>query len=415
MKFPTMTSAKMSYPLRIGLAAGVALAALAEPATAVPTAQPVPAFEDYCRQVKIQAAVATCMDAAKQFQAGQIGLSFTLIRKAVAAAPNDGNLHLLTGIILTVESAVGPAERELRLARHYGASDVAVLPPLFRTMVLRHEEGQLLNEFPEPAKDATGEAAARILHGRALALRSLGRLDEAAAALDRSLKIAPRPISLRDRANIALQQNDPALANRLVDQALVLDPQSETALTSKLKLLDRAGDTAKMLTFSDRILQLYPHNIDSRAIRFNLFLKLNQDDRAKAELDRISTYLPGSPLARYYQAVFLSHCKDNNGAYQLIQALPPEFPKNHPELALQSAQIAIDHGSDDLGANILGAALSTEPNMLEVRLRLVDLRLSQNTPQAALLLLSPVKDLPDPRVKKLLAECQKKIAKDRAF
>jgi predicted Zn-dependent protease len=121
------------------------------------------------------------------------------------------------------------------------------------------------------------------------------------------------------------------------------------------------------------------------------------------------------PLVQYYQAVLMSRAKDNKGAYQLIQALPPEFAKRHPEFALQMAQIAFDDGHAGIGSTILGAALSAAPDMVDVRLRLAALRMSQDSPQSANLLLNPVKDSPDPRVQKLLAEVRARVAKDRAF
>jgi tetratricopeptide (TPR) repeat protein len=365
--------------------------------------------------VKIPAATAPCLDAVRQYDAGVLGLSFTLMRKAAAASPKDGNLRMMTGIILLRGGNAAPAERELRMARTLGASDQALLPPLFRAMVARHEENQLLTEFPEPAANAKGDVASHILHGRALALRSLGRIDEAAAAMDRSLALRRAPVALCDRADIALQQKNLALAGKLIDEALQLDPQNGPALIAKLDLLERSGDAAKTLAFSEHILKMYPYNIESHATRIDVFLKLNQDGRAKAELDGILARSPGAPLAHYYQAVLMSRAKDSKGAYQLIQALPPEFARAHPELALQMAQIAFDNGHVEVGSTILGAALSAAPDLLDVRLRLAAMRLSQNSPQSADLLLNPVKDSPDPRVKKLMAQVRERVAKDRSF
>jgi hypothetical protein len=41
--------------------------------------------------------------------------------------------------------------------------------------------------------------------------------------------------------------------------------------------------------------------------------------------------------------------------------------------------------------------------------------MSQDSPQSTMLLLSPVKDSPDPRVQKMLRDVRARIAKDRAF
>ena len=373
-------------------------------------------FADYCRQDKVPAAVAPCLDSAKLYDAGGgLGLSYALMKKAVAASPKDGNLRAMAGIMLLRGGNNAPAEREMRLARTSGASDQLLLPPLFRAMVARHEENQLLTEFPEPAANATGDIAAHILHGRALALRSLDRIDEAAAAMDRSLQLRRAPVALGDRADIAIQQKNPVLAGKLIDEALQIAPQNGPALIAKLNLLERSGDAAKTLAFSEQILKMYPYNIEAHAARIDVFLKLNQDGRAKAELVAIMARNPAAPLAHYYQAVLMARAKDNNGAYQFIQALPPQFARAHPELALQMAQIAFDNGHVEVGSTILGAALSASPDLLDVRLRLAALRMSQNSPQSADLLLSPVKDSPDPRVKKLLAQVREKVAKDRSF
>jgi predicted Zn-dependent protease len=356
-----------------------------------------------------------CLDAVREYDRGGLDLSFSLMRKAIAVAPKEGNLRMLSGIILLRQGNAAPAERDLRLARNLGASDAGVLPPLFRAMIARHEETPLLNEFPEPAANATGEITAHILHGRALALRALKRYDEAGAALDRSLAQSRQPVALGDRADIAVRQDNMALAGKLLDEVLERDPTNGSALIAKLDVLNRLGDPAKTLAFSEQILKMYPDNIESRAVRFNVFLKLNRDGRAKAELDAMAGRSPTLPLVHYYQAVFLARHNDNDAAYQLVQALPPEFPKSHPEFATTMAKIALDHGGTELASNILGGALSAAPDLLDVRLQLASLRMAQNSPQAAMLVLNPVKDSPDPRLRKLMNQVQNRIAKDRAF
>jgi hypothetical protein len=53
--------------------------------------------------------------------------------------------------------------------------------------------------------------------------------------------------------------------------------------------------------------------------------------------------------------------------------------------------------------------------MIDVRLRLAQLRMDQESPQGALVVLGPVKDSPDPRVQQLMAKVNKAIARNRAF
>jgi predicted Zn-dependent protease len=97
-----------------------------------------------------------------------------------------------------------------------------------------------------------------------------------------------------------------------------------------------------------------------------------------------------------------------------MMTLPKEFPKAYPGLAIQMAQIAFDNGNAETGANILGAALAASPDLMDLRLRLVAYHMSQNSPQAAMVLLTPVQDSADPRVKKDLAQARAMIAQTMA-
>ena len=388
----------------------VSLAAAPEP---VRPASPSPAA--YCKQVKAPSARTVCFDSVKQMSSGNLLTAQVLMQKAVAAAPKEGVPRMLLGSILLQQDNAYAAERELRLARDNGAPDQAVLPILFRAMIARHANDQLLAEFPDPAPGAAGEVTARILHGRALALRSLGRLDEAAAAMDRSLLLFRGPDALRDRTEMAIRQHDSVLADRLIDESLRLDPKNGSALLAKLRQLESSGDAAKTLAFSEQILKTYPNNIDTKVVRINVFLKLKQDGRAKAEVNSILAGSPREPLGRYYQAVLLDRANDKNAAWQIVIALPPEFVKQHPEYALQMAQIAFDNGNVETGAGILGSAIGVAPDLLDVRLRLAEVRMSQKRPQSASVLMAPVKDSRDPRVQKMLTQIHGAIEKNRAF
>jgi predicted Zn-dependent protease len=379
-----------------------------------PLQSPIPATT-YCQQVKNAAARQPCFDSVKALASGDILLAATLMRKALTVAPKEGGMRMLLGLTMLRGGNEAAAERELRQARKDGAPDKAVLRPLFRAMVARHEENQLLAEFPDPAPNATDETAARVLHGRALALQSLDRIDDAAMAMDRSLSLRRDPSGLLDRAAMANQQNNPMLAAKLIDETLRFDPKNGAALVAKLEQLVHSNDAAKTLAFTEQILKLYPYNIDSRVVRIDIFLKLKQDGKAKTEVDAILARSPNHPLGRYYQAVLLGRANDKKAAWQIILALPPQFVKSYPQYAIQMAQLAVDTGHADSAAGILGSALGAAPRQLEVRLRLAELRMSQNSPQSAMLLLTSVKDSQDPRVQKLLTQVRGAIAKNRAF
>lgn len=378
-------------------------------------AAPQPTPNGSCAEVKNPAARKGCETARAEYAKGNYRLSLALMSKALDTSPKEPILRVQIARIFIRFESLGRAEEQLRRARKEGAPDQVVLPVLLYVMVARHEEEILLNEFPEPAANAKDSLSAIILKGRAQALQSLGRLAEAASAMDRSLSLRRDADGLRFRSEIATQQKDLVLAKKLVQEAYALAPTDALVMFAQLEQLQKANDFAGALALSERMIKLYPVNSDPREARIQIFLKQNQDAKAKAEVDAFLALRPRAPLGNFYKAVLLRRAHDAKGAAQIIQALPPEFLKGHPEYALQMADIMLDIGSVGTATGMLGMALGAAPDMLDVRLRLAGLRMSENSPQSAMVLLTPVKDLPDPRVQKLLAQVRARIAKDRAF
>lgn len=371
--------------------------------------------ESYCLLVQNPAARKICFTAREQYNNRQFRAALATMRKAFAVAPKESVIRALTAYMMIALGDEGSAEHELRQARKDGAADHVVLSALLPLMISRHEETELLAEFPEPAPGAKGEPAADILFGRGKAFLYLGRLPEAAAATDRSLALRRDASGLVVRAEIATKQNDKALAAKLVDEAYRLEPKSGVVALAKLKQIQDSGDTAKTLAFSQEMLGVFPTAIELRVARIETFLKMKQDRQAKAEVDALLAKLPNSNFGKYYTALLLARANNKNQAWQVMQAVPVQFVKQNPSVAIPMAKLAMDTGHADAAAVILGSALSAAPDLLDVRLQLASLRMAQDMPQAALSALAPVKDTPDPRVRKLLADVQAKIAKDRSF
>ena len=370
---------------------------------------------NYCLLVKDAAARALCQTSRQQFYGKNYRAALVTMKKAVDASPKEGITHVMIARIAAVFNNVGEEERELREARQLGAPDYAVLPQLFAVLIQRHDENRLLSEFADPGPGAKGDTAGYILHGRANALLSLGRADEAAAQMDLALGLRRDIPSLLDRGRIAAKQNNKALANKLIDEAYKLNPQDGMAAFAKLKQIRDTENAAKTLAFSEQMVKDFPNRMDVKIVRIETFLKLKQDAKAQAEVDALTKLAPNSPYGIYYKALLLVHANDKKGAWQLLLQLPPAFLKENPAFGSVMAQVAIDTGHVDAGGSILATALSAAPDLLDVRLDLAALRLRQNTPQSALTVLTPVKDSHDPRVQKLLAQIQGQIAKDRSF
>jgi len=411
-----MTWRILSHSRYLLIAGGLALlsgsAAIAAPQQQAPRPNSDPGF---CSQVKNPSARATCMAARTEFSKGQYTLALSMAQQALKTSPKEGILHAEVARVMLQMRADGPAERELRQARLDGAPDRDILPLLFFAMVREHKEITLLNEFPEPAASAKDDLAASILRGRAMAFRSLDQFAEAAAAMDRSLALNRSIGGLLVRAEIATAQKDTALAGKLVDEAYGLAPDNAAVMTAKLQQLVEANDLGAVVALADRMQKLYPINSTPRESKIRVFLSHNQDAKAADEIKAYTVLRPKSPLMSYFTAVLKSRAHDKKGASDIAIILPQDFFKIYPQYAVQTAQMMLDGGHVEAASSVLGTALGAAPDLLEVRLRLAALRLEQNSPQSALLLLGPVKDSHDPRVQNLVSKVQARIAKDRAF
>src|SRR6185312_12276716 len=170
-----------------------------------------------------------------------------------------------------------------------------------------------------------------------------------------------------------------------------------------------ANDNNGALALSNQLIQTYPNNLAARLARIEIFLKLKQDNQAKADVDAILAKSPNAPVGLYYKALLRARANDVKEAWRIAQSLPPECTQAQPATAIIVAQMAISSGNLDTGAAILSASLGKSPNNVELRLRLAAVRLRQNSPQDALSVLEPIKDSTDPRALALLSQVYLKL------
>ncbi|MEO8301513.1 MAG: hypothetical protein ABI608_06960, partial [Rhizomicrobium sp.] len=349
-----------------------------------------------------------CLAARTEYSKKRYKLALGMMQKALLESPKEGAIRVEAARILLQLDGEAQAERELRQARQDGARDQDALPLLFDAMLDKHEEIVLLNEFAEPAADAKGEVAAAILQGRAMALRATGSIAEAAAAMDRALSLHRTPRGLLIRADIASGQGDAAFTRQLINQAYWMAPDNSEIMSRQLEQLVLANDMAGVTVLADRMQKFYPASSVPMESKVAVFLKRNLDAKAKAEIDNFLVMRPKSPVMLYYKAVFMWRAHDTRSASETVMSLPGAFANAHPEFAVQMARIVQDDGHDEVASSILGKAMAAAPDLLEVRLQLAALRLQQDSPQSAMLLLTPVQDSGNPQVQGLISKVRER-------
>src|SRR5215218_6772435 len=125
------------------------------------------------------------------------------------------------------------------------------------------------------------KAKASLLHSRALAYSSIGRLGEALEDLDSSIKLDPSsPFSFQDRAPIhmGLKNFDGAIED--YTEAILLDPNRAFRFHDRGKAFVAAGNPAKAVSDFNRAIELSPRPAFRYYDRAMAFRDLGQVGRA---------------------------------------------------------------------------------------------------------------------------------------
>ncbi|HKY18151.1 MAG TPA: XrtA/PEP-CTERM system TPR-repeat protein PrsT [Rhizomicrobium sp.] len=370
----------------------------------------LPALADVPPQSYSQARPATGGDAAVKkhldeaqtaIRNGNLRLALIALKNAVNSAPRNGPARMQLGMLLLRIGDHGPAERELRQAMRDGAPESEVLPALFQVMLIRNEFPQLLNQFPDPGPDSKSPVAADILKARALALQGQKKDAEASDAMDRSLAYRRDGHGLLTRARLSLMQGSRADALRYADEAIGKSASPETMLF-KVGVLLAGNQNQPALELANQMVAKFPGNLQARLSRIEVYLAVNQDAKAKAEVDDILAKNPADYFGIYYRALLLDRAGNAKEAWRLAQNLPADMRDTQPRIAVAIAQIAANVGNMETSASILNRVLLRNPQMNAVRMRLAAIRLRQNNPANALELLTPIKDSGDIRAIELL-------------
>ena len=390
MNLPRFAVVNLVWTAALILASPVARAA-ADGAHAGPHA----AFEQILRRSR------------QELWAGQTQNAQIDARLAIGTEPGNPDGHVQLGMVLNALGDYVNSKPEIELARRLGATDEASLGPLFKAELALGENQALLDLYPDPGGRDKSARAAIILRARALALRNLGRNDEALDAINRSLAIRRDVDGLMAASQVALARQNTALANSLADEALKLAPKNGDVVIARIDVALKSGDNARALYLAERMVAEKPGDPSAYLERINVYLALGMIDRARPEVDRV-LHVASSGVATYFRAIILARTNKVKAAWAVAQSLSPEFIQSQAEIALNVANMAVDAGFLESGAGILSGALARNQSLIDARLVLADIRLRQNSTQGALNVLNLVADSKDPRVAVMYARVQLK-------
>jgi putative PEP-CTERM system TPR-repeat lipoprotein len=389
---------RFQFGLALALLSGTALVipCLAAPA-AVPRTAPT--------STPLSSDLQNLVDAAQKAEAaGNLNLAFIQLKNAVRLAPQNGEVRARLGRLLLLTNQAVAAERELRQALADHAPAATTVPPLLEAMLKRNEDGQLLKEFPDPSNGALDPISPDVLKARAFALQRQGHSEESKIAIERSLMLRRDAAGLLAGAQLASLRGDGAVARNLADEAYKLAPSSEAALAASVEIGHEPKGNAKALATVDEFLRRVPTSLIAQVLRVNILIAMNEDAKAKEQIDAIAKQRRGLPYVAFFRGLLLARAKDSKGAWAIMQQLRPEFVQSNAQIAKNVAAVAAASGNSEAAGAILTTLIARNPDLRDAKLQLAAVRLSQKEPQAAIDILSTTKGDSDPVVQTILAQ-----------
>ncbi len=356
--------------------------------------------------------------AQQAMEQGHPNVAIIYLKNAAALAPKNTAVRMELGLAYMKSGDPDSAVRELRTARQDGAPGLQVLPLLFDAMLARNDSQQILDQFPAPKPGDKSALASATLRARALAQLQLNQREEAVRSADQALAISRDAQSLIVRARLARDLRDYDMAVKLSDEALAKAPTELNVELMHISILQSANKAQQALEAANTLVKQQHDNPVSLLARAAVYLQLQQDAKAGADVDAVLAKWKDLPQAQYYKALVLERAKDVRGAWAIAQALPPEFVNSRPETGILVSQMASAAGHNDVAFTILAGTVSRFPNAIDPRIILAAQYLRSNNTQRALDLLLPLKDSQEPRVMTLLGQAyaqQKQYAKSTEY
>jgi putative PEP-CTERM system TPR-repeat lipoprotein len=310
------------------------------------------------------------------------------IKSALENYPNNPELFLLAGQVLSDLGDLPNAEQALRRALEYGSPRAGVTPLLARVLLETEQ-------YPEALKVLTPEGKAApapdpdlmILRGRAYL--GLGSLLEARTEFHVSQNARPSPAAKLGLAQVAMADNDPAAAERLVAEVLEADPKSAAALTQRAEFLRRGGRLDEAAAAYQQAIKLEPDNAVALTELATLEVTRDRLDVAQPLLQRAEKLTPYGPRLRFAKALLAYREKRNPDAIKELGMLLLAIPKHGPGLML-TGMVQYAEGNYELAQIAFVNYLQRFPRDVGARRLLAATLLTKGQPHLAANILAPV-------------------------
>jgi tetratricopeptide (TPR) repeat protein len=218
-----------------------------------------------------------------------------LLADPAAAGPGRSRSLVNAGRELVRQGRLDDAERLLRRALALDPSEVLARAHLGRIAMDRGRSEEAVAWYRDAI--ASGCDDPKVPFALGIALKRLGRLDDARRAYGQALSMDPRFTDARVHLALVTAAGDRAAALALLDEALALDPRSALALMNRALLRAEAGRDEEALGDALAALRLAPGSADAHATLASVHRRGGRAAQARAEAAEALRISPANPDA----------------------------------------------------------------------------------------------------------------------
>lgn len=301
--------------------------------------------------------------------------------------------------ILLVETLVAQGQGEMAETELYdlqgrGVDFNQIVALLAQSLILQDKYREVLDVATSGYRG--NDIESRILFSRGQAHLGLNQLRQAEQAFSEALAMqSDFQLAMLGIAQVAINQNDLAKANKFVDQALLSYEPLINAWIMKATLYQIQGQFEKALSILNDMVERDAEHLQVRLNRATLYITNEKWAEAAQDLDLILAKIPLEPRAKYLRAIVSAQLGDNedsknkiNETIVTLNSISDEVMKQNPSYLFLAGVTNYNLGNFEDALRYFQYYLTIKENDFGSLRYIAIIELKQGNPQNAKNLLS---------------------------
>ena len=313
------------------------------------------------------------------------------LKNAIRQSPQDPLLRVRLAQVYLQLGDPASAEIAARAAKERDADEADYLPVLADAL-LRQEKFQDLVDLIQPS-DRAPALESKVRSGLGLAALGLHDQDKAEQMFRDAIQLDPNAVAPKVQLARLLAGKNPQEADKLIEEALVANPQATEVLLAKGEMLRARGNLDGAVNLFEQVIKIDPKNLPAHLNRANINIAEGKFKAADEDLDPILKAAPNNFMANYLRALELAKQQQYPAADRIFDRISPAFPRFWSGYYLQGA-VKMALGQFAQAESILGKYTAHSPDDQRALRLMANAALQQRAPIRAIEYLRPLADKP---------------------